>query len=67
MLATLGQDAVNFIILMVFCFGLLFLDLGLWLRGRKTFSETIWGVNQATLAVAFALGVLVGHLLTVPR
>ena len=67
MLATLGQDAVNFIILMVFSFGLLFLDLGLWLRGRKTFSETIWGVNQRTIAVAFMLGVLAGHLLTVPR
>lgn len=67
MLAILGQDALNFVLLMIFSFGLLFVDLGLWMSGRKTFSETIWRVNQVTLAVAFALGVVVGHLLTVPK
>lgn len=67
MLATLGQEAVNFIILMIFGFGLLFIDLGLWLKGRKTFSETIWFVNQKTLALAFIFGVICGHLFSVPR
>lgn len=67
MIATLGQEAVNFIVLMAVAFALLFFDLWLWIRGRKTFSESIWTVNQATLTVAFALGVIIGHLLTVPR
>lgn len=62
----LGQDAVNFVILMVAAFTLLFVDLWLWRTKRRTFSETIWGTNQVTLAIAFALGVIIGHLLTVP-
>lgn len=66
MIATLGHEALNFIALMVASFGLLFFDLWLWLSGRKTLSETVWTVNQFTLAVAFALGVIAGHLLTVP-
>jgi hypothetical protein len=62
----LGQDAVNFSILMGVAITLLLYDLFLWRTKRRTFSESIWGVNQVTLAVAFALGVVIGHLLTVP-
>lgn len=63
---TLGQDAINFAVLMVASIALLLFDLWLWQTKRRTFSETIWGVNQVTLAAAFAVGVIVGHLLTVP-
>ena len=63
---TLGQDAINFSILMGVAITLLLYDLFLWRTKRRTFSESIWGVNQVTLAVAFALGVVIGHLLTVP-
>jgi hypothetical protein len=62
----LGQDAVNFSILMGAAITLLLYDLFLWRTKRRTFSESVWGVNQVTLAVAFALGVVIGHLLTVP-
>lgn len=62
----LGQDAVNFSILMGVAITLLLYDLFLWRTKRRTFSESIWGVNQVTLAVAFALGLICGHLLTVP-
>ena len=60
------QAATNFIILTVAAMCLLFYDLFLWLRRRPTFSETIWGVNQWTLALAFAIGMICGHLFTVP-
>ena len=62
----LGQDAVNFSILIGVAITLLLYDLVLWRTKRRTFSESVWGVNQVTLAVAFALGVVIGHLLTVP-
>ena len=62
----LGQDAVNFSILMGVAITLLLYDLVLWRTKRRTFRESIWGVNQVTLAVAFALGLICGHLLTVP-
>jgi hypothetical protein len=67
MLATLGQDAVNFTILTIAAAALLFYDLYLWRSKKRTFSETVWGINQVTLALAFACGLIVGHLLTVPR
>jgi hypothetical protein len=62
----LGQDAVNFSILMGVAITLLLYDMFLWRTKRRTFSESVWGVNQVTLAVAFALGLICGHLLTVP-
>lgn len=37
------------------------------MQGRKTFSDTIWAVNQRTLAVAFAAGLICGHLFTAPE
>jgi len=61
-----NQAAINFVILTVAASGLLFYDLSLWIRKRTTFSEAIWGVNQWTLAIAFAIGMICGHLFTVP-
>lgn len=60
------DSATNFVILMVAAISLLVADFAFWLKGRKTFSETIWGVNQITLALAFAIGVICGHCFTVP-
>lgn len=59
--------ARNFVILIVAAFVLLFLDLFLWLNKMETFSETIWGVNQVTVSLAFGVGVVCGHLFTVPK
>ena len=59
--------ARNFVILMGAAFVLLFLDLFLWLNKMETFSETIWGVNQVTVSLAFGVGVVCGHLFTVPK
>ena len=61
-----NQAAINFVILTVVAAALLFYDLSLWLRKRTTFSEAIWGVNQWTLALAFAIGMICGHCFTVP-
>lgn len=61
-----GNSARNFIILMVFAFALLFIDLYFYTAGSTTFSETLWGVNQWTLALAFGSGVVVGHVFSVP-
>jgi hypothetical protein len=58
--------AANFVILMTAAFVLLFIDLSFWLRKKPTFSETIWGVNQWTLALAFGVGMVCGHCFTVP-
>lgn len=61
------KDAVlNFIILIASGMLLLFYDLSLFLRNKKTFSETIWAINRFTLALAFIAGVIAGHLFTVP-
>lgn len=60
------QGAINFVILITAAFVLLFLDLAFWLKGKKTFSEAIWGVNQWTLALAFGVGMICGHCFTVP-
>lgn len=56
----------NFITLITAALVLLLVDLWLWMQGRKTFSDTIWAVNQWTLAVAFAAGLICGHFFTVP-
>jgi len=59
--------ARNFIILMVVALMLLICDLFLLLGGQPTFSESIWEVNQHTLALAFGVGMVCGHLFTVPK
>ena len=56
----------NFIALITLAIGLLLVDLWLWAQKEKTLSDTIWGVNQWTLAIAFAAGLVCGHLFTVP-
>ena len=62
----LGQEAINFIILITAALFVLFADLFMWARGSQTFSQTIWKINQKTLILAFIAGLLVGHLFTVP-
>jgi hypothetical protein len=57
----------NFIILMVVALTLLIGDLFLLLADQPTFSESIWEVNQHTLALAFGVGMVCGHLFTVPK
>lgn len=57
----------NFILLMVAGLSILLLDLRLFVLKRRTFSETIWTINQRSLALAFIAGVIVGHLFTVPK
>ena len=50
---TFSRAAVNFVILMTVAFVLLIVDLVKWQSGQQTWSETIWEVNQKTLAFAF--------------
>ena len=54
-------------ILLTAAFVLLFIDIYLILSGEPTFSETIWSINQKTLALAFGVGVVCGHLFSVPK
>lgn len=56
----------NFIILVALAMALLAIDYAMWRNGGITWSETIWIVNQHTLAVAFGVGMVCGHLFTVP-
>lgn len=60
------DSATNFVILMVAAISLLVADFAFWLKGRKTFSETLWSINQKSLALAFIIGLVAGHVLTVP-
>lgn len=60
------SSALHFVILMTAAALLLFADLFLWLRGKQTFSQTVWKINQFTLALAFTAGVIAGHLFSVP-
>ena len=62
-----NKKAINFLVLITVAIVLLFVDLALWINGRPTWSETIWGVNQVTIALAFGVGVVVGHCFTVPK
>lgn len=62
-----NNKARNFIGLMVVAVLLLLIDLRLLLIGSPTFSESIWEVNQHTLALSFGVGVVCGHLFTVPK
>lgn len=59
--------ARNFVILMVAAFVLLLFELFLWVNKMETFSETICGVNQFTVSLAFGVAVVCGHLFTVPK
>lgn len=61
------KKAINFVILITAAFVLLFIDIYLILSGKPTFSETIWSINQKTLALAFGVGMVCGHCFTVPR
>jgi hypothetical protein len=61
------RKAINFVILMTAAFVLLFIDIGLIVSGRPTFSETIWSLNERTLALAFGVGMVCGHCFTVPK
>jgi hypothetical protein len=61
------RKSVNFILLMTISIVLLFIDLFFWSQGLPTFSETIWGVNQFTIALSFGVGIVCGHLFTVPK
>lgn len=63
---TFSDAAMNFIVLMTAAFALLGVDLVFFLRGKTTFSESVWAVNKITLALAFGAGVICGHLFSVP-
>jgi hypothetical protein len=59
--------ARNFTILITAAIILLLFDLHFWTSGQPTFSESIWEVNQHTLALAFGVGMVCGHCFTVPK
>lgn len=61
------KKAVNFIILIGTAILLLLFDLTLWWNNNPTFSETVWDLNQHTIAIAFGTGLVCGHLFTVPK
>jgi heme/copper-type cytochrome/quinol oxidase subunit 4 len=61
-----SQAGLNMIIILTLGIIVLLADLVLFLKKRKTISETVWAINQYTLALAFLAGVIVGHLFTVP-
>lgn len=61
------QKARNFTILITAAIILLLCDLYFILNGQPTFSESIWDVNQHTLALAFGVGMVCGHCFTVPK
>lgn len=62
-----GNSARNFAILMTCVLGLLGVDIYFIANGQETFSETIWSLNEKSLGVALFIGVLAGHLLSVPK
>ena len=64
---TFSKAARNFTILMIVAIALLIADLVMWQNGGVTWSQSIWEVNQKTLAVAFGVGMVCGHLFTVPK
>ena len=64
---TFKKSGINFIILITFAFVLLGIDAYFFANGQETFSETIWYINQKTLAIAFGVGIVCGHLFTVPK
>lgn len=58
--------AQKFILLIVPAIVLLVVDLVFFMNGQMTWSESIWGVNEKTIAVAFGIGMICGHCFTVP-
>lgn len=64
---TFNQAAKNFVVLITVAIVLLIVDLIKWQTGHPTWSESIWAVNQKSLAVAFGVGMVCGHCFTVPR
>lgn len=60
------QSGTNFILLITAAIALLLYDLKLFLRGKTTFSETVWTINQRTIWLAYIAGLICGHLFTVP-
>lgn len=61
------RAGLNLIVILAICLIGLFGDLYLFALGEPTISEAIWTVNQHSLAVAVGLGVIIGHLFTVPK
>lgn len=57
----------NLILLLAASLVVLAGDLALFATGQPTISELVWSINQVSLAAAFAVGVLAGHLFTVPK
>lgn len=64
---TFNTAAKNFVVLITAAIVLLIADLIKWQSGGVTWSESIWAVNQKTLALAFGVGMVCGHCFTVPR
>ena len=62
-----GNAARNFAIAMTVILGILGIDVYFIANGQETFSETIWFINERSLAFAVFFGVLVGHFFTVPK
>lgn len=60
------QSGTNFILLITAAIVLLLYDLKLFLKGKTTLSETVWGVNQWSIWLAYIAGLVCGHLFTVP-
>lgn len=60
------DTALLFIALIAFSLITGLIDFLLWMQGSRTISQIVWGCNQWTLALAFASGVIAGHLFTVP-
>lgn len=64
---TFSKAARNFTILIAVAIALLIIDLIKWQTGGMTWSESIWAVNQKTLALSFGVGLACGHCFTVPK
>lgn len=64
---TFSKAARNFTALIAIAFALLIIDLIKWQTGGMTWSESIWAVNQKTLALSFGVGMVCGHCFTVPK
>jgi len=61
------RAGLNLILILAFAILTLAGDLYLFMTGQPTISEAIWTINQHTLAVAFGVGAVCGHLFTVPK
>ncbi|CAB5194711.1 hypothetical protein UFOVP178_27 [uncultured Caudovirales phage] len=61
------QAGLSLILILAFSILTLAGDLYLFMAGLPTISELIWSINQRSLAVAFGVGAVCGHLFTVPK